>query len=82
MEWLVLGRSVTCDLDGSATYDCCAAVCYLFGTDLAETLVRQGFARDCPRYSCGRHHHAELQAAQRGATIGEAYKPPGYCIGR
>jgi hypothetical protein len=30
--------------------------------------------------SGGRHHVAELQAAQRGAAIGETYKLPGYCM--
>jgi hypothetical protein len=29
----------------------------------------------------GRHHAAELQAAQRGAAIGETYKLLGYCMG-
>ena len=42
-------------------------------------MVRQGYARDCPRYSGGRHAEAERQAAADGATIREVYPLPGYC---
>jgi micrococcal nuclease len=79
MRKLVLGRTVTCELNGGQTYNRCTAVCALDGTDIAEALVRQGFARDCPRYSDGRYQEAELQAAAAGATIGEAYNLPGHC---
>ena len=79
MRELVAGRTVRCQLDGEATYDRCAAVCYLNGADVAAELVRAGYARDCPRYSGGRYAAAERQAASRGATIGETYRLPGYC---
>ena len=57
-------------LDGSRTYDRCAGICYVGGKDVAAELVRQGLARDCPRYSGGRYAAAERQAAAEGATIG------------
>jgi micrococcal nuclease len=79
MRVLVLGKVVTCALDGARTYDRCAAICTLDGADIAEELVRQGLARDCERFSGGRYQEAELQAAQGGATIGETYKLPRYC---
>ena len=31
MRELVLGKVVTCELDGEATYDRCAAICHLAG---------------------------------------------------
>jgi hypothetical protein len=42
-------------------------------------MVRNGFARDCPRFSGGRHAEAERQAAAEGAAIGRVYPLPGYC---
>ena len=41
-------------------------------------MVRNGFARDCPRFSGGRHAEAERQAAAEGAAIGRVYTLPGY----
>ena len=79
MRKLVVGRMVVCELNGGETYNRCTAVCALDGTDIAEALVRQGFARDCPRYSDGRYQEAEWQAAAAGATIGETYNLPGHC---
>jgi micrococcal nuclease len=82
MRELVLGKVIACELDGEATYDRCAAICTLEGgADISEELVRMGLARDCPRYSGGRYQAAEQWAAQRGATIGETYRLPGYCDG-
>ena len=51
MNELVLDREVRCDLDGERTYDRCVAVCYLDGVDIAATMVSQGLARDCERFS-------------------------------
>jgi micrococcal nuclease len=79
MREMVLGKWVECELDGSGIYDRCVAVCRLNGTDIAEALVRMGFARDCPRYSSGKYQAAEHQAAAQGATIGETYGLPAYC---
>src|SRR5690606_8535109 len=79
IEALVLGKEVRCELTGKRTYDRCVAVCYLDGADIEAVMVRQGFARDCPRYSGGRHAEAEHQAAAAGATIRQTYQLPGYC---
>ena len=79
---LVEGRVVRCELDGTRTRDRCAGVCFLDGRDIAAELVRQGLARDCPRFSGGRYADEELVAAQAGATIAETYRLPGYCRAR
>ena len=55
MKRLVHGREVRCELDGERTYDRCAAVCYVDGLDVAEVMIRGGYARDCPRFSQGRY---------------------------
>jgi hypothetical protein len=57
----------------------CIAVCYPGQMDVEAEMVRLGLARDCPRYSGGRHHATELQAAGQGATIRETYRLPGSC---
>jgi micrococcal nuclease len=79
MRDLVLGAVVTCELDGEATYDRCAAICFLEGADIAAEMVRLGLARDCPRYSGGRYQAVELEAAATGATIAATYALPSYC---
>ena len=66
MKALVLGKSVMCDLDGDRTYDRCVAICTLEGADISETLVQQGLARDCPRFSGGRYREMEQAAVDRG----------------
>ena len=76
---MVLGRELWCELNGELTHDRCVGVCYLNGEDIGEAMVRQGLARDCPRFSGVRYGEAEVQAAAHGATIGRAYALPGYC---
>jgi micrococcal nuclease len=82
MHELVLGKVVTCVLDGEATYDRCAAICRLEGADISEEMVRMGLARDCPRYSGGRYRATEQQAADGGATLTASYPLHGYCTPR
>ena len=79
MNELVQGRTLRCELDGERTHDRCVAVCYLEAEDVAEAMVRQGLARDCPRFSGGRYRSAEIHAAAAGATIQNTYVLPGYC---
>ena len=79
MRALVLGRELRCELDGERTHDRCVAVCYLEAEDIAEAMMRQGFARDCPRFSGGRYRSAEIQAAAAGASIEKNYVLPEYC---
>jgi micrococcal nuclease len=76
---LVQGRTLRCELDGDRTHDRCVGVCYLDGADIAEVMVREGLARDCPRFSGGRYAKTERRAAANGATIGRVYSLPGYC---
>jgi hypothetical protein len=66
---LVRGQTVRCELDGTYTHDRCVTTCFLNGRDIAEALVAQGLARDCPRFSDGRYAVIEAQAAADGATI-------------
>jgi endonuclease YncB( thermonuclease family) len=79
MSSLVLGRELRCELDGGRTHDRCVGVCYLDGADIAVTMVRQGLARDCQRFSGGRYAEAERRATAEGSTIGRTYRLPGYC---
>jgi endonuclease YncB( thermonuclease family) len=76
---LVQGRTLRCELDGDRTHDRCVGVCYLNGADIAEVMVREGLARDCPRFSGGRYAKTERDAAANGAKIGRVYSLPGYC---
>jgi micrococcal nuclease len=82
MRDLVLGKEVVCALDGDRTYDRCVAICTLDGADIAEEMVRQGLARDCPRFSGGRYEAVEMQAGWQGATIRDTYRLPTYCVKR
>jgi micrococcal nuclease len=70
MTELVQGRTLRCELDGERTHDRCVGVCYLDSADIAEVMVREGLARDCPRFSGG------------GSTIRVTYPLPGYCATR
>ena len=79
MRELVLGKAITCELDGEVTYDRCAAICAIEGADIAAEMIRMGLARDCPRFSGGRYHAAERDAAAQGATIAATYQLPSYC---
>lgn len=79
MRNLVLDRELWCDLDGERTFDRCSAICYLMVRDIGAVMVRNGLARDCPRFSGGRYERLELRAASEGRTIGRDYPLPGYC---
>ena len=50
---LVLDKEIRCELTGKQTYDRCVGICYLNGMNVEAELVRQGLARDCPRFSGG-----------------------------
>jgi endonuclease YncB( thermonuclease family) len=82
MVELVLGHTLRCELDGERNHDRCVGICYLEDRDISHVLVRQGLARDCPRFSKGRYGPAEQEAAAAGATIRASYPLPGYCIER
>jgi micrococcal nuclease len=75
---LVAGRTLRCELNGERTHDRCVGVCYLQGVDISAEMVRRGVARDCPRFSGGRYHVIEAQAAADGATIRQTYQLPAW----
>lgn len=73
------GKSVSCKPDGTYTHGRTVAICTADGADIAETLIRDGYARDCARYSGGRYAIAEAKAAEDGSQIAHIYPLPGYC---
>lgn len=77
MGWLVMERDVTCKLNGERSRDRLIGICYLGEADIGEALIREGLARDCPRYSNGRYAKAEEEAKPTG--IRERYPLPDYC---
>lgn len=77
MGWLVMEKEVTCKLNGERNRDRLIGVCYLDGVDIGETIIREGLARDCPRYSDGRYAEAEEEAKRTG--IHQQYELPDYC---
>lgn len=79
---LVGSASLRCEPDGTRNHDRIVAVCYLDGRDVGALMVREGMARDCPRYSGGRYARDEAAARAKGAVIGKRYRLPGYCAGR
>jgi len=72
---------------GNGTVDCVAhnldiygrqvATCMVNGRDLAEAMVRSGWALDAPRYSGGKYLAAETEArlGKRGLWAGQ-FEPP------
>ena len=51
---IVDGRTLVCEL-GGVSYDRRVGVCFIDGQDIGATLISQGLALDCPRYSGGRY---------------------------
>ena len=51
MTDLVMGKRVRCELNGEKTHDRFVGVCYLDGKDIGATVIANGLALDCPRYS-------------------------------
>lgn len=69
MERLLSGRSVTCDLNGERTHDRWVGVCYIEHDgefyDIGATVIAEGLALDCRRYSGGRYRHLEPNGARQ-----------------
>lgn len=74
---LVLEKVVTCDLTGETTRGREVGSCFLDGIDIARVIVREGLARDCPRFSRGRYAQDEQNAKPTG--LSEVYPLPAYC---
>jgi endonuclease YncB( thermonuclease family) len=77
-------RPVTCVPVSLDQYGRTAATCSVAGIDLADWLVRNGFALDWPRYSNGKYASAQRDAerAGRGIWAGSFVEPRLYraCI--
>jgi endonuclease YncB( thermonuclease family) len=78
---LVAGRRVRCELDGTTAGRSLrpVAVCFAGGVDVAEALVRGGWARDCPAHSGGAYATVEAEARAAGRDLAAGYPLPGYC---
>ena len=72
MKKLVLGKMVTCKLDGQKSYDRVIGTCFLDGADIGAKLIAAGFGRDCSRYSGGRYQDLEKISASK-------LRLPDYC---
>ncbi len=74
---LAMQREVTCQLTGARTRGREVGSCFLDGLDIARAVIREGLARDCPRFSKGRYAQDEREAKKTG--ILDAYPLPSYC---
>lgn len=77
LQWLVLEKIVRCDLNGEQTRGRFVAICYLDDEDIGRIVVKEGYARDCPRFSNGRY--AKDEAAAKPSGIHDLYPLPEYC---
>lgn len=77
MRDLVLGKEISCVLNGERSYDRYIGTCFFEGSDIGAAIIQAGWARDCPRYSKGRYAEAEARAARTGIHAG--YALPRYC---
>jgi endonuclease YncB( thermonuclease family) len=78
---LVDGKLVTCHLDGSVAgrTQRPAGICFVDGIETNRYQVETGNARDCPAYSKGRYHDAEMDARKAGNDLSRTYDLPTYC---
>src|SRR5215475_3289332 len=65
----VARRPVTCLSVSLDQYGRIVATCSVAGIDLADWLVRNGFALDWPRYSSGKYGDAQREAEHAGRGI-------------
>lgn len=77
MGLLVMEREITCRLTGEKTRGREVGVCFWDGVDIGRVIVREGLARDCPRFSRGRYAEDERNAKNTGLL--DAYPLPDYC---
>lgn len=73
MHDLVFGQYLRCELNGDKTHDRFVGRCLLEQKDIAEKIISEGLARDCPRYSGGRYAHYENERSRQ-------IKLPKYCF--
>lgn len=77
LQLLVMQRQVTCRLTGEKTRGREVGTCEWDGVDIGRVVVREGLARDCPRFSGGRYARDEREAKNTGLL--DAYLLPDYC---
>ena len=77
MQLLIIEKVVTCRLTGEKTRGREVGTCEWNSVDIASVIVREGLARDCPRFSRGRYAKDEREAKDTGLL--DAYPLPGYC---
>ena len=77
MRDIVDGHEVHCLLDGTSTHGRCVASCYIGALDIGWEIIRQGYARDCPRFCGFRYLDAELEADLDSPA--RSYDLPRYC---
>lgn len=71
MSDLVMGKQVRCELNGDKTHDRFVGTCYFRDEDIGASVIAEGLALDCPRFSGGRYAENEVS--------GGVMKLPGYC---
>lgn len=62
-------QEVRCRDTGERTYKRIVATCSIGTIDLGEFIVREGWARDWPKFSRGRYAEAEAEAQAAGRGI-------------
>src|SRR6201989_358035 len=62
LDALIARKPVTCTPVSFDQYGRTVATCSVAGIDLADWLVRNGYALDWPRYSKGKYGHAQRDA--------------------
>lgn len=84
LDHFIKSRPVTCSPIDVDRYGRTVATCAAEGVDLAEWLVKEGYALDWPQYSRGRYAAPQRQAeqARKGVWAGSFAKPWDYraCI--
>jgi micrococcal nuclease len=78
---IVRDKRLVCHLDGTTAGPDHrpVGICYLEGEDLGAYQVKNGHARDCPRYSQGRYADLEKLAQAAGKNLSTIYRLPKYC---
>jgi endonuclease YncB( thermonuclease family) len=80
LDAMIARRPVSCvDID-QRTFGRTVAVCTVAGTDIADWLVRNGYALDWPQYSKGAYAEAQAEAKREGRGMwgGRFVEPWGY----
>ena len=74
---LVEGSTVRCESRGSDRYQRVVAVCMVDGSDVAATMVRQGWALNFERYAKGAYREMQQEARAKRAGLWQGqFVPP------